>query len=448
MKSPSPARSAAFLVLRSVMERGAYLHLALRAELARAKLDMRDAGLASDIARGVMTWRLLLEHYVKRLSSRPFSRIDASARIVLLMSLYQLRFLDRVPAYAVLSDAVEIAKEHAPGAQSFVNAILRAAMREAEYPGPLLDHVDVAGDERDFSLRASYPEWLVDAVRRGQGESEGTAALVAMNGRVPRTLRVHTGRVARATLLDRLRQGGLSCEPLGCSPAGIALLSGGSGGDNRVLDAYREGLFTWQGAGSMQIAPLLEPRPGARYLDACAAPGGKATHIAELSGDQAEVVACDVHAHRARQILDQANRLGLRSIRVQVADCREVKERFTGVLLDAPCSGLGSIARKPDLKWRVKPDDLRTLARLQAELLRTMAERVEPGGFLVYAVCTLTVEEGPAQIAALLDERPDFALAPWRLPGTPAGQVGEARLLPDAKYSGDGFYVARLIRKF
>ena len=454
MSGPAPARRCAFAVLFAVARRGAYAHLALEQELAGRRLAPEDAALASEITRGAMTWQRLLDRWIDRLAKG--RRPDPAVAVILRMALYQLRFLDRVPAYAALSDAVELAKERAPHAAAFVNGVLRAATRETEWERPLADGCGgragaccpeeapapeaLALSPAEFALRASYPDWLAACVGEALGERAGRAALLALNRRPVRTLRVNRLRAARADVLASLCAAGVDAEPSPCAPEGIRLPPG----VNPVqLQVYRDGLCSLQGESSMLIAPLLEPRPGMAILDACAAPGGKAAHIAELADDRARVTAVDLHPHRAALVRAAAARLHLTSVRVETADARSLRGRYDAVLLDAPCSGIGTIARKPDLKWRLTPGALRELADLQAELLLALADAVRPGGLFVYSTCTLAAAENERQIERFLAARPDFCAAPFALSG---GEVaGTARILPQS-FGGDGFFVARMIR--
>lgn len=437
MSGPSVARLAAYRTLCAVEERSAYAHLALHAELGRVRLAARDVALTSDIVRGTLTWRSLLDHYIERLSVRGTSRLESSVRVILRLSLYQLRFLDRVPPYAAISDAVELAKAFAPRASGFVNGLLRSAVREPEYPMPLTDERAAAGMSRsEFALRASYPEWLVATVIDALGEATGQAALVAMNARPVRCARTNTLRSSRDNLVERLGQEGASAAPSPICAQGVRL---GTGVNVVALRAYKEGLCTLQGESSMRIAPLLQPEPGQRLLDACAAPGGKTTHLAELAGDRADIQAYDVHPRRAAQVSAQAQRLGLRSVRVTAGDCRQDGGYYDGVLLDAPCTGIGTIARKPDLKWRLKQDDIAALASVQSQLLDAVADRVSPGGRLVYSVCTLTPEEGRQQAEKFLARRAEYSFE------SIAAHAGPVQIWPQES-GGDGFFAAVFVR--
>ncbi len=440
MSGATVARQGALRVLREIERGGAYTQMALEREWRRGGLSGADARLVSELVRGVLVWRRLLDEWIARLSTVAVERLELPVRIILRMGLYQLRFFDRVPPYAIVSDAVELARVHAPRAAGFVNGVLRGALREADWVTPLTD-CEVSRAELS-GVRLSYPDWLVRHMEQTLGDREAACgALLAMNRRPERTVRANLLRCTREELIARLADEGVPAHPAAFSPVGVVLPAGVHAVD---LAAYAEGWCTLQGQSSMLIAPLLDAREGMDILDACAAPGGKATHLAELTGDRATVTAVDIHAHRTAMIESQARRMGHRSIRALTGDSALIEGEFDRVLLDVPCSGLGTIGRKPDLRWRASPGGIRELAAIQRRLLLAVAARVRPGGILVYAACTLSAAENERQIAALLAKREDFVLLPWR--GAPiSGGAAQARILPQ-QFGGDGFFVARLQR--
>lgn len=442
MSAAAVARQSALRVLHEIEQGGAYAQVALLREWRRKELSGADARLVSELVRGVLVWRRLLDEWIAQLSAARLTRLELPVLIILRMSLYQLRFFDRVPPYAVVSDAVELAKAHRPKAAGFVNAVLRNALRENAWIAPLTGCAAPWDELRGVQL--SYPDWLVRHMQRTLGDPDAAcAALLAMNQQPERTVRANLLRCTREELIERLAREGLQARPTGVAPAGVVLPPGVNAVE---LGAYADGWFTLQGQSSMLIAPLLDAGPGMDILDACAAPGGKATHLAELTGDAAAITAVDIHAHRSAMIARQAERLGHGSIRATTGDSTLIQGEFDRVLLDAPCSGLGTIGRKPDLKWRASEDGIRELATVQRKLLRAAAMRVRPGGVLVYAACTLSAEENERQIASLLEEREDFVPFPWQgAPENGNASQAQARILPQ-HFGGDGFFVARLRR--
>ena len=471
MSGPAPARRSALRVLQEIEQGGAYAQVALAREWQRSGVAGPDARLTSELVRGVLVWRRLLDEWIAGLSSVAPARLEVPVLIILRMSLYQLRFFDRVPSYAVVSDAVDLAREHRQKAAGFVNGVLRSALREQAWTRPLSDCATpggaadgdavgddagrgdaaggkvargkVAGGGAPRSVRLSCPDWLLAHLERTLGRQQACAALLAMNERPGRTVRVNVLRCTREELIRRLAAEGVAAQAAEAAPEGVLLPQGVNAVE---LRAYADGWFTLQGLSSMLIAPLLDARPGMDILDACAAPGGKATHLAELTQDAAAITAVDIHAHRAATVGEQARRLGHRSIRVVTGDSSRTEGEFDRVLLDAPCSGIGTIGRKPDLKWRVSEGGIRELAAVQRTLLLAAAGRVRPGGILVYAACTLSAAENEGQIAGLLAERGDFAPFPWDGAPWSDSAPGQARILPQ-DFGGDGFFVARLRRR-
>jgi len=417
-----------------------HLHTALVRTLGQTRISAEDAALATHIARGATTWRALLDHWCDRLCDRKGGVREPALRAVVHAALFQLRMLDRIPDYAVVDDAVELAKRANPAAAGFVNAILRRATREQPDVEPAFaDEPSLkAAPVEIVALRLSYPRWLVRDTFTRFGRERGISVLLAGNARPLQTLRVNRLRATRDEVLQALAQEGVPAQASPAVSASVRLLQGG---DATRLIAYRDGLCTLQGESSMRIAPLLAPLPGQTLLDACAAPGGKATHLAELTDDRADVLAVDQSEVRARAIVGQIQRLGLAAVRVERADVRRVQGAFDGVLLDAPCSGIGTLARKPDIKWRLAPEDPSRLARVQAQLLEHVAGCVTGGGRLVYAVCTLSTVETEAVVESFAKRHPEFE----RDPIANGDEQGWLTLLPD-DHTGDGFFAARFRR--
>lgn len=445
------ARHTAFRALCAIEQRGAYAHLALREALGTTAHSAVDAGLASEIVHGVTVWRRLLDHWIAALAHGHAGHLERAVRTILRMALYQVRFLERIPAYAAVNDAVELTKVHAPKAARLVNGVLRTALRQTDYVAPARTTAQLGElDPADAALRLSYPDWLLTRLTDAYGFAFAVEVLAAMNRSPVRTLRVNRLVTTREAVLAQLTARGVHAEASPMLDEAIRL-------QGHVplesLPEVRSGLCTLQGESSMLVAPLLAPRAGEAILDACAAPGGKATHLAEISDDQATITAVDLHAHRVREIAAAAGRLGLSSVKAVAGDAREITGEYDAILLDAPCSGLGTIARKADLKWTATPAKIASLAAVQTELLAAMAKRVKLGGRLLYSTCTLTVEENEVQRERFLAAHPDFVAEPFSLPAAAqsardpeAGADGQARIWPQ-DFGGDGFYLALFRRR-
>jgi 16S rRNA (cytosine967-C5)-methyltransferase len=363
----SPARRAAYAVVRRVIAEGAYADRALHGEA--RDLAPRDRALAKQLAFGTVQRRLTLDHVI---DERISGRLEPGVRAALQLGLFQLLFLDRVAEHAAIAEAVELAKP-SPG-HRVVNAVLRRVQREG---APFPSDATVRG----AAIRHSHPEWLVKLWWDALGAEETRALLAADNEPAELALRVNP--LVEFDLAD---------------------IPGERDGDTIVVtgpfDAlahpgYAAGAFTPQSRASQLVAPALGPRPGERALDLCAAPGGKTSHIAALMGDEGEVVAVERHAGRARALRVSAERMRATCVRVIVADAKAFADDdgFDRVLLDPPCSGLGTLRSHPDLRWRVTPRAIELLAAEQDALLAAARRALRPGGTLVYSVCTISPAE-------------------------------------------------------
>lgn len=456
------ARELALDALVRVATSGAYSNLQLHHALQEAELSRADAGLATELVYGTLQRQLTLDRWLRQFVAKGFAKLEPWVLSLLRMSLYQLVYLDRVPPHAAVNEAVEIGRRrgHA-GIAGMLNGVLRSAVRQL----PQLKAEDFASEPdaaRRLSLRHSYPEWLAERWIAAYGEDTAEAMMSAGNEAPQGSLRVNRLRLSPQQALERLRQAGLDARPSAAAPwAGVVV---DRGGNLAGTDGYTEGLWSIQDESSMIVAAAAAPQPGFRVLDCCAAPGGKSAHLGELMDGRGEIVANDLHPHKKALVESQAARLGLGLIHAVAGDAAELPEHFAPgsfdlVLLDAPCSGLGVIRRKPEIKWTKSPADIEAIAAVQERLLDAAAELVKPGGTLLYSTCTIAGEENSAQIASFLERHPAFALdpagwpesvlAPLRAAGigdADAGRFdGSLQLLPH-HFGSDGFYIARLRR--
>ena len=426
------ARSIAHEILVRVETEDAFADVLLAHRLSAAALAPSDRGLATELVYGTLVWQGRLDHHLRGLLHEPLEGLDPPVRAALRMGLLQLLHLDRVPAYAAVDGSVRLAGRRAGG---LVNAVLRRAAR-AGRTGLVLPET---GDPlARLAVEWSHPRWLVERWVRELGARETTALLEA-NTRPPRlALRPNPRRTSRDALRATLAGAGVSTEPGHAN----ALVVTGNAGRLRELPAYRDGLFSFQGEASQLVADLVDVQPGSRVLDACAAPGQKTLAIAERLAPGNAVVALDRNRRGLGRLRAEATRLGL-DVLVAQADARQppTTHRLDAVLVDAPCSGLGTLRRHPELKWRRHPDDVPRLAALQRELVDAAASLVRPGGLLVYAVCTRTRDETTDVIAALLAAQPRFVVEPLAGPAIDAD--GMLRTAPHT-HGLDGFFAARL----
>jgi 16S rRNA (cytosine967-C5)-methyltransferase len=418
----SSARRVAHAVLGRVFDEGAFADRAFRAEADRARLDPRDRALAQRLAYGAVQRRATLDHLIGQLSSRPADRLDPRVRDALRLGLLQLLFLDGIADHAAVSESVELAKGR--GGDRLVNAVLRRAQREAR---TLLDAIDDSTPE-GAALEHSHPEWLVRMWWDELGPDE-TRALLARDNEPPESaVRVNTLRAEPGAL--KLPVPAHRAPEL---PEGLVL---DAPLDLHASPEFERGELMPQSRASMLVARTVDPRPGERVLDLCAAPGAKTTHLAALMENEGEVVAVEAHAGRALALEENARRLGADIVRVVNADAAEPLEPggFDRVMLDPPCSDLGTLQSRPDVRWRKDPALVERVAAQQAELLESAATQVRSGGVLVYSTCTISARENERQMRAFLEVHDEFR------------QLEQRVLLPH-RDGTDGFFIARLERR-
>jgi 16S rRNA (cytosine967-C5)-methyltransferase len=441
-------------VLVRVERDGAFAGRALAAALDRApQMPAADRALATELVYGVLRRRARLDRAIGALARKGIDGLDVQVRAALRVGAYQLLFLDRVPAYAAVSDAVEACKAaKGQGAAGFANAVLRRLDREGEPPLP-----DADTDPATFLEAAvGFPGWLARLALAELPAAEAVAFGRACVSAAPLAMRANTARVTRDELLARLRaeRPGAALEASPVAPD--AVLARGFDAPATTA-AWRDGLFTVQDAGAQVIAELCGAVPGERILDACAGVGGKTAHLLALAAGGAQVEAADISEPKLREAERTLQRLGLGPARLTVADLTrplaDPAARYDRILLDAPCSGLGVLRRHPEALLRRAAADLNALAAGQRRLLASLAPAVRPGGLLVYAVCTFDAAECDQVVAAFLRDHPRFQVepatsaggrVPWpRLTVTEGPAAGAVRTWPQ-RDDADGFFAVRL----
>jgi 16S rRNA (cytosine967-C5)-methyltransferase len=449
---PQGAREVAMNVLHNVETRRAYSGLELNQALQSSDLSRPDAALATELVYGTIQRLNTIDYELKsRVKGWP-GKVEPWVRSLLRMSFYQLRWLTRVPAHAVVDEAVRIAKKrgHA-GIAGLVNGVLRSLLREG-VEGSLPESLPLA---EKLSLVYSHPLWLVERWIGEFGEQKTEEICAANNEHPHASARINPLRFSRDEVVRGMTEAGFEVTPSPLARDGIITSKAG----NLVhSDWYKQGCITVQDESSMLVAAVVDPKPGMRVLDCCAAPGGKTTHLAEIMRNEGKVIANDVFPHKETLIKQQAERLGLTCIETMTEDALALSERLLplscdAVLLDAPCSGLGVIRRKPEIKWNKTAEDMTSLSILQSQLLRKVQSLVKPGGVLVYSTCTIATEENEGTIRQFLAEFPEFSLdpewpeevlAPFRERGyLPDVFSGMLQLLPQM-FGSDGFFIARL----
>jgi 16S rRNA (cytosine967-C5)-methyltransferase len=442
VKPAVPARAVATRVLERVERDGAYADLTLEDELARRPLPARDAALATEIVLGTLRWQRYLDWILAPHSRRPLETVDTRALVVLRLTAYQLRFLERVPAFAAVSDAVSLVKgRDKPGIDSFVNAVLRSFTRTR------LERALPADPVEALALRLSFPSWLAARWVARYGREQAEALMRAMNERPPLTLRANTLRTTRDALAERLRrENRLEPRPTSFAPEGLVVPPGGAPSSWR---AFTDGDLAVQDEASMLVSLLVAPRPGETVADACAAPGTKTTHLAQLMANRGRILAFDREPARLARVRQAVARLGVAIVDTVDAPVEAHPPELDGgcdaVLVDAPCSNLGVLRRNPEVKWRRTPGDLPASAARQRGILGAAARMVKPDGRLVYATCSLEPEENDGVARAFLDDHRGFRVdAPADFP-IPLDHRGFLRCLPHV-HATDGFTAVRFRR--
>lgn len=449
---PPQARDLALQALHRIDTRGAYASLALSEVLdLYAAVDKRERALATELTYGVVRRLKTLDYLIGMFSARPVAAIDPWVRNALRLAVYQIEHLDRVPAPAAVNAAVEQVRRCGRGGLvGFANGVLRGFLRgrdRVRFPDPETDPV------AHLAVVYSHPEWLVRRWLERYGFAATRDLLEFDNTAAPVTVRVNRLRTSPEELARRLAAEGVQARP-GRWLQEVLVIEGFPRLED--LPSFRAGLFQVQDEAAVLVGRVVDPRPGDTVLDVAAAPGGKCTHLAELMDDRGRVIANDPHPGRLALIEENCRRLGIRCVEMTSMDGRALPERFAGragrVLLDAPCSGLGVLRRRPDARWRKEEARIVELAALQRQLLAAAARCVAPGGVLVYSTCTTEPEENGQVVDAFLADHPGFvaeSLARF-LPPALAGEAGvpegRLQLLPH-RHGVDGFFIARLRRR-
>jgi 16S rRNA (cytosine967-C5)-methyltransferase len=386
----SPARKIAYEVLRRVEAEGAYASDVLHAEL-DVRVKPEDAGLATEIVMGALRWRRLLDFLLDRQLKKPVAKLDLPVALALRIGLYQLRFLQRIPARAAVNESVELVKSaRKTSAATLVNAVLRRAANEARVPAEKFVAQDVPQAER-LGILHSHPTWMVERWLARLGEQQ-TIALLQADNRAPRLSCALHNVTHRDEIFTALQRAGLRTEPGNILQSAFAV----SGGSPTRTPSFRDGAISVQDEASQTVPLLLDVQASDRVLDLCAAPGGKTPPLVRAAGPSGIVVAADRHAHRLRAMREQFKRLDLtqvRSVELDAASPLPFGTLFNRVLVDTPCSGTGTLARHPEIRWRLQPEQLKEFHDLQTALLKSALERLAPGGRLVYSTCSMEPEE-------------------------------------------------------
>ena len=437
------SRKAALRVLVNCRTNGAWADAALNVQIRRDGLSGADAALCSRIVYGVLQNQLLLDHYISAYCSQKPDHLQPPLLDILRIGAYQILFLDKIPDSAAVNESVELAKMFKRGqAAGLVNAVLRKISKNKEN----LPEIPGQNPERTLSIRYSHPRWLVKRLLSVLGVEETEKFLAANNDVAPMTVQVNPLKTSVEKLTAELTEAGVTVKPHAWVPDCLEL----SGtGDLTALRAFREGDFMVQDPAARLVSLIADVKPGQRVLDVCAAPGGKSFSAAFAMGNQGSIQSCDLHENKLKRVRESAERLGITCIEAAPADGRvfkpEWENAFDVVLVDAPCSGLGIIRKKPDTRYK-KADELFALPVIQTAILENAARYVAPGGTLVYSTCTILSEENEQVSDAFLAEHPEFSRESFTLP-EPVGKTDGRLTLWPQRHDTDGFYICRMTRK-
>ncbi len=449
MASTCNSRQLAFFVLKNVYQKKAYTDVALNRVIKSmgksAEISQTNRGFACELVYGIVRRQRTLDALIDLLGKKKAAQQPPDLRIILHLGLYQLRYLDRIPTSAAVNTSVELAKANGiPRLSGVVNGLLRGYVRQAESRDPL----QLADNPiTRLGIQHSFPDWIVETWLEQLPIKEVDRLLAWFNQSPKIDLRVNILETTIEEVESAFKAADISIDRIPGLPQGLRIESAGAVTD---LPGYKQGWWVIQDSSAQLVTHLLDPQPGETIIDACAAPGGKTTHIAELMGDNGHIIACDRAAKRLNKVRENAARLQLQSIKIEVGNSRDKSEFLNiadRVLVDAPCSGLGTLHKRPDIRWRQTSQAIGELFELQRELLEQAATWVKPKGILVYATCTLNILENEKVIQSFLEQHSNWSIQSptdgitksW---ATPEGWI---KVYPH-RHDMDGFFMVRLER--
>lgn len=435
------SREVALNIINRVLIEGAYSNLVLSNELNEADLNEKDRALVTELVYGTIrrkkTLDMIISNYIKDISL-----MDERVLNILRMAIYQMHFLDKVPEFAACNEAVELAKQISLQDSKLVNGILRSYTKNP-------DDMDVKDKIDRLVYQYSYEPWFIRMMYKQYGEENGRKILAGLNATPKVTVRVNANKGKYDEVFERLEEMGYDVEEGYACPEAI-IIKGGSSIENNEL--FREGLITVQDESAMLVSPLLDLKPGEIALDLCAAPGGKTTHIAELLENEGKVYSFDLHENKLSLINENVERLGLNNVEIEAMDATKLNSKYVAcadkVLIDVPCSGLGIIRKKPEIKWNKSRKALKDLVPTQREIMENAWAYLKNGGTMIYSTCTLNIEENQDNVEWFLNKHKDAKVEKIFLGNMDNfiyNNDGSLTILPN-EYM-DGFYIAKIYKK-
>lgn len=431
-------REIALKTLYKIDKEQAYSNIVLNEEIKqnRKNLTEKDIGLISEIVYGVTTWRLTLDEIIKKHSKIRLKKISPWILNILRMGAYQIIFLDKVPKSAAVNESVNLAKRYGHSFSSnFVNAILRK-IEKTDYE----EFSQITDDIERISKTTSMPEWIIKELLKNNKVEEVEQICTNSNLKPQITIRVNTLKITKKDLMKKLEEENIEYQEINIEERlteDFLIINKVKNIEN--LDLFKNGYFTIQDISAGLTAKILNPQPGELVLDACSAPGGKTTYMAELMNNEGNIEAWDIHEHRTKLVEQNAKRLGIDIIKTQVKDAsiydEKLEEKFDKILLDVPCLGIGVIKRKPDIKWQRKAEDIEEIIKIQKKILEQCSKYLKPGGDLVYSTCSILKEENENIIFDFLNKNTDFEMV----------KNSKYSIMPDKQR--DGFFICKLYKK-
>lgn len=438
------SRKIAVEILNMVLYEGAYSNISIRQLLNKYKVEEKDRGLITEIVYGTLRYKYKLDIILSNLINKSFKQVDRKVLNILRISLYQFMYLDKVPEYAIVNEAVNLAKEISIGASKFVNGVLRAYLRNKDKA--FNNEKEIVSE---LAFEHSFEKWMVKLFVNQYGIEKAKEILSGLNSTPSITVRVNSLHWNPDEVYQRLKSLNYNVEKGAVCPAAIRIVKG-SNVENNPL--FSEGAIMVQDESAMLAVLALGVSKDQKLLDMCAAPGGKSTHMAELLQGTGSVLAWDLYDHKIDLILDNAKRLRINNINADVVDATifndKLKDTFDGVLVDVPCSGLGIIRKKPEIKWTKNQKDLEALYHIQDKILENACRYVKRGGTVVYSTCTLNVMENEKRIYKFLKNNKEFEVEKLNFGehiNFLYNEDGMLTILPSTDM--DGFFIAKLRRK-
>jgi 16S rRNA (cytosine967-C5)-methyltransferase len=442
-------RNSILEILIRIEKDTGYSHLLIDQEIRSRNIPLKDQGLLTEIVYGTLQHKIRLDYYLEHFIDKK-KKLDLWVRVLLRMSLYQMVFLDRIPDHAIIHEAVEIAKSRGhKGISSLVNGVLRTAQRKGV---PSIDQIE--DNTKRLAVETSHPDWLVRRWIKAYGYETTAEMCRANTAHKPLSVRVQPIKISREEAIHKLTEQGYQVRTSSFSGQGIIIDKG------NILhsDLFKQGFVTIQDQSSMLVAEMLKVSPEMQVLDACSAPGGKVTHIAEKMENKGSIHAYDLHKKKIKLIDRKAGDLQLNIINAEARDARKLQEvhqqeSFDRILVDAPCSGLGVIRGKPEIRYHKEENDIRRLADIQLDILEAVAPLLKQNGLLVYSTCTVDKEENEEVVKKFLNNNTDFIIDEnffEELPSMLKTSIGISdyglQLFPQL-FDTDGFYLTRLMKK-